>query len=203
VVDRAGNFYAPNTLLMPKGDRIVWGWIMGFPSGHGWNGCLSLPRKLSISTDGRLLQKPAPQLEKLRGESRHLTDIHLDSSGETVVLSKTNTFELSAEIRITTAKNVSLKLRNLHQASSPIISFDGNELSVMDVKAPLHFSGRNKKLSLRVFVDRSVMEVFANDEVCVTRVISSLDPDAQFDVSADGGAATFKRTEVWPLKTIW
>ena len=46
------NFYAPNTMLVPDGGRLVWGWVNGFPNGRGWKGCLSLPRELSFSRQG-------------------------------------------------------------------------------------------------------------------------------------------------------
>jgi len=68
LLDYGPNFYAPNTMLVPDGRRLVWGWVNGFPGGRGWNGCLSLPRQLSFSREGELRQHPAPQLRKLRGK---------------------------------------------------------------------------------------------------------------------------------------
>src|SRR5262249_2953154 len=43
-----GTYYAPNCLADSDGGRLLWGWINGFPGGRGWNGCLSLPRVLSL-----------------------------------------------------------------------------------------------------------------------------------------------------------
>jgi len=68
-LDCGPNFTAPNTMQLPDGRRIVWGWLNGFPGGHGWNGCLSLPRVLSLTEDGQLRQSPAPQLRALRGDA--------------------------------------------------------------------------------------------------------------------------------------
>jgi len=48
-LDHGPNYYAPNTMLIPDGRRLVWGWVNGFQAGRGWNGCLSLPRQLSLS----------------------------------------------------------------------------------------------------------------------------------------------------------
>lgn len=45
--------------------------------------------------------------------------------------------------------------------------FDGLKLRVLDANAPLPLAGGERKLKLRMFVDRSVLEVFANDNrVC-------------------------------------
>ena len=62
------NFYASNTADGPEFNLgpILWGWIRGFPTSRGWNGCLSLPRVLSLSEDGIPAQRPLPELYKLR-----------------------------------------------------------------------------------------------------------------------------------------
>ena len=77
------------------------------------------------------------------------------------------------------------------------------QLTVMDVKAPCPLAGNARKLNLRIFVDRSVLEVVANDTVWVTKTIPLLDAKASLNIKSDGGAANFKLVQVWPLKTIW
>ena len=62
--DPVPNFYATNTILEPAGVNypggrtLLVGWIRGFPAGGGWNGCLSLPRVLTLSQDGVPSQQP-------------------------------------------------------------------------------------------------------------------------------------------------
>ncbi len=65
ILDYGSSFYAPNTMLVPDGRRLVWGWINGFPDGRGWNGCLSVPRLLSFSSDGQLRQNPRAAAGKI------------------------------------------------------------------------------------------------------------------------------------------
>src|SRR6266404_4067882 len=88
LVDCGSDFYAPNTMQVPDGRRIVWGWVRGFSGGHGWNGCLSLPRLLSLSRNGEVRQTPAPQLSKLRGKAVEWRNIRLESAGKTLTLQK-------------------------------------------------------------------------------------------------------------------
>ena len=35
LLDYGSNFYAPNTMFVPDGSRLVWGWVNGFPGGRG------------------------------------------------------------------------------------------------------------------------------------------------------------------------
>jgi sucrose-6-phosphate hydrolase SacC (GH32 family) len=199
-----GAFYAPNTMLVPDGRRLVWGWVNGFPGGRGWNGCLSLPRQLSLSRDGQLQQKPAPQLSKLRGERIEWKNKLLENSGEILPLPAANTLEIAAEIDLETAKNFELGFKSGAKDAPPVaVSFNGTELRVMDSAAPLTLAGGNRKLNLRIFIDRSVLEVFANETVCITKIISPLAAGAALEIRADGGVAKVRRIQAWEMKTIW
>ena len=73
-----GNYYAPNCCLDGLGRRILWGWVPDFPTGKGWNGCLTLPRVLTLEDDGSLGQTPAPELVQLRGERFSMSDVALE-----------------------------------------------------------------------------------------------------------------------------
>ena len=204
LLDYGSSFYAPNTMQVPDGRRLVWGWLNGFPGGHGWNGCLSLPRLLSWSRDGQLQQNPAPQLSRLRGKKVEWRNIHLDNGSETLTLPNTNTLEILAEIDLKTAKSIELRIKGGAQDAQPIIvSSDGSELQVMNAKAPLPLPNGERKLNLRIFIDRSVLEVFANETVCITKIISPPDAGATLEIRANGGSANAKLVQAWPMKTIW
>ncbi len=204
LVDYGPNFYAPNTMQVPDGRRLVWGWVNGFPGGRGWNGCLSLPRLLTLSRDGRLQQNPAPQLAGLRGRSVEWRNVPLENSGKTFPLPNTNTLEISVEIDLRTAKNVELKISGDAGGTPPVVvNFAGSELQVMDAKAAPQFSEGGRKLKFHIFIDRSVLEVFANETFCATKVIFPLGANAVLQIRADGGTADMKQVQVWPMKTIW
>jgi beta-fructofuranosidase len=200
-LDYGSSFYAPNTMQIPDGRRLTWGWVNGFPDGRGWNGCLSLPRQLSLSQDGDLRQSPAPELAKLRGKPIEWKNVHVENVGQAFVLPRTNTLEISADIDLQTAKNLHLEIKD-GKDSLPV-DFDGSELAVLDSKAALGFSRGTREMSLDIFVDRSVVEVFANDTVCITKVIAPFDSSAALVIRAEGGAARVKRLHAWPMKTIW
>jgi beta-fructofuranosidase len=204
LVDYGPNFYAPNTMLLPDGGRLVWGWVNGFSSGRGWNGCLSLPRQLSLSKDGELKQVPATELTRLRGRPVVWRNIHSEMAGKALPLPQTNTLEVLAEIDLEKAKAVELAFNNSITDVKPlVVNFDGAQLRVMDVKAPCPLAGGQRKLNLRIFVDRSVLEVLANDTVWITKTIPPLVAHATLNIRSDGGTANFNLVKVWPMKTIW
>lgn len=203
VLDYGSNFYAPNTMLVPDGRRLVWGWINGFPDGHGWNGCLSVPRLLSSSRDGQLLQNPAPQLKKLRGEGVAWKNVSLDDDVKSFPLPAANTLEIVTEIDLQTAARVRFLIQSGNKNSRVTLDYDGLELQVMGVNAPLTMPKGERTLKLRIFLDRSVLEVFANETVCLTKTIAPLEPGTSLEIHADGGHASAKQIQAWPMKNIW
>lgn len=77
--DYGFDFYAPQTFTAPDGRRLLIGW-MGIgddsytnPTAElGWQHCLTLPRELSVSSDGHILQKPLRELESIKKESKEV-----------------------------------------------------------------------------------------------------------------------------------
>ena len=203
-LDYGPNFYAPNTMLLPNGRRLVWGWVNGFPSGRGWNGCLSVPRDLSITRDGQLRQVPAPELTRLRGKPVGSRHVHPENQDQTFPLPESNSLEILAEMDLHQGKKVGLELKSGRSDSKPVeITFDGTQLTVMDVKTAWPVAGGTSKLKLRVFVDRSVLEVLANDIVSVTKTIVPLDSAPVLNLQCDPGGARLKSIQAWPMRTIW
>lgn len=75
------DFYAPQTFQAPDGRRILIGWmgIGDIPYTNptvslGWQHCLTLPREISVSENGAVLQKPIRELELLRSEEFIVSD---------------------------------------------------------------------------------------------------------------------------------
>lgn len=202
LLDYGPNFYAPNTMQLPKGRRLTWGWVTGFPGGHGWNGCLTLPRQLSLSRDGDLRQEPAPELARLRGTPSKWRNLALSEQGKVLSLPKTNTLEILANLDLRQAKALTLEFQSGDDKAAPVkLRFDGSELTVMESKSSL--KPDKGQLRLRIFLDRSVLEVFANETVCFTKRSTPSAADATLAIRSESGNAKAELVEVWPMKTIW
>jgi beta-fructofuranosidase len=203
-LDYGSSFYAPNTMQVPDGRRLVWGWVNGFPGGHGWNGCLSLPRLLSWSRDGQLQQEPAPALVKLRGKGMEWRNVRLADDSQSWVLPATNTLEIGARITWQGAKRIELWIGSGDKDPAPVVvSLDGKELEVLGAKGPLGWGKGQRDVSLRIFIDRSVLEVSANESVWITKVIPTMGTKPELKIAAVGGAANVSRIWAWPMKSIW
>lgn len=88
--DMGFDFYAPQTFVTPDGRRIIIGWmgIGDIPYSNptvplGYQHCLTLPREITVASDGRLLQNPIRELLPLRGEKTLVND-----GGRTVLNSR-------------------------------------------------------------------------------------------------------------------
>ncbi len=204
-LDHGSAFYAPNCLEDGQKGRLLWGWVKGFKGGRGWNGCLTLPRVLTVGKGGELVQQPAPELEKLRGPALPRTaDVRLADTGRVLDGVKGDTLELVAEIEPGDARRCGLRVRHSADGKQAVtIAYDGKQLDVAGVKAPLTLGPDTKTLRLHVFLDRSVLEVYAGQSVCVTAVIDAAAENVGVEAFAEDGTATLRSLEAWPLRSIW
>lgn len=64
-------FYAPQSMADASGRRVLFGWLQEGRGEQacveaGWSGVMSLPRVVTLATDGTLHQAPAPEVATLR-----------------------------------------------------------------------------------------------------------------------------------------
>ena len=213
-------YFAPESLLAPDGRRILWGWIFDQRDGKtkmasGWSGELSLPRVLTLGDDNRLRMRPIEELQRLRHSEQTQQNIAVAADKE-IVLEKIsgNTIELEFQIEVQDAKQIGVKVcRSPDREEETLISYDVAEqkLKVDTTKSGLA-EGRKvveaapfvlksgELLTLRVFLDRSVVEVFANDRQAITRRIYPARSDSLgVSLFASGGAAKVKQVKAWQL----
>ncbi|MBB6675188.1 glycoside hydrolase family 32 protein [Cohnella nanjingensis] len=174
-MDQGFDFYAPQSTLDERGRRIVIGWMdmweseMPTQQGHQWAGAMTLPREM-IVLGGQVRFRPVAEIENYRGERFELRDLALE--GETIVETAGDSYELEAVFDAGDAARFGLKLRvgggeeTVLSYSQPegVFALDRNRSGigpggVRETAIPL----RDGKLMLRVFVDRSSLEVFLQD----------------------------------------
>ncbi|MCC9077445.1 glycoside hydrolase family 32 protein [Litorilinea aerophila] len=196
------NFYATNTLYDPTGRCILLGWVRGFPPGRGWNGCLALPRVLTLGPDGIPRQSPVPEVAQLRAEHTACADLPLSPSGY-VLDAEGDALEIHLSCRLGKAQAVELRLRRSPDGEEAIpVTWDGRSLTVAGTAVPLA-EPTQPALKLQLFLDRSVLELFADDgRIAVTRVIQA-DPGHQgLELRAQGGTAHVESLDIWRMRPI-
>ncbi len=162
-IDHGHDFYAAQTMLTPDGRRVMVGWMNAWDSPmpeieDGWAGALTVPRELSIQ-DGHILQKPVRELKGLRqevllnGKLEPQRDYTLGRLAELEL-----TFREKAEgvLLLLTDGDKSLQL-SLEPGGRFVLNRnteDGERAAVWHYR---------ESLKLRMFIDRSSVEVFVGD----------------------------------------
>src|SRR5262249_30866079 len=117
---------------------------------------------------------------------------------------KGDALEVVADLTRGSADEVGLKLRRSADGSkSASIAFDGKKLNVAGLDVPFVLGTSEKSLRLHVFLDHSVLEVYANARACATRIIQAAPEDKGAALFARGGKAEAKSIESWPIHSIW
>lgn len=78
--------------------------------------------------------------------------------------------------------------------------FEPEDISVQ--RAPFRLS-ENESLHLRVFLDRSILEVFANDRLCMTQRLYPSLPDSMGGVIfSRGGQSVIRSLHIWQMRPV-
>ena len=210
-------FFAPEALIDGRGRQLLWAWLLDNPQGErarGWSGVYGLPRTLWLGEDGTLRQAPVEELEQLRGERRARTAVALrDGADEPIEGVDGTSCELALEIAADHADRVALAVRASPEgAEETLLYYDARAGELVFDSTRSGGDGRRaierapfalapgEPLRLRVFVDRSVVELFANDRQAITRRVYPTRADSTgLFLRTRGGAATVRSVEAWEL----
>ena len=186
-----------------SGRTILLGWVSGFKPDRGWNGCMSLPRLLSLDQDNRLIQTPAPELEQLRGSHLEVENLTLADELKLIEGASGDALEIKAEFVPGDADAFGLKVRSSRDGRNGIsLRYSDGTLNVAGTEVPLEDVSRPLKLHL--FLDKSVLEVFIDEgRSAVTRVNYAPAGDLGIAVFAENGGAVLKSLDVWTMNSIW
>ena len=176
VVD-CGSFYAAKTMIDRDGNRILWGWIPETrPDAEliaaGWAGAMSLPRVMSLSSQGELQTAVSPVTRSLRTAHKKIGPSQRGNEHNRV-LHELRIRDLCAELELELhprADNFALHLQS-DNGDFVTISASSNggkrQLQFNSVTAPLPGSP-GSPVHLHLFLDGSVVELFANGATALT-----------------------------------
>jgi sucrose-6-phosphate hydrolase SacC (GH32 family) len=217
------DFFAPESLLTPDGRRVMWAWVVSAgPGGKLAHKTIqSLPRELSLPADGVLRIRPLRELEGQRGAAQTLEAVkvarpvtgHTDRVPPSAAPQLQRIAELpgdSVEIRVTIPRaEAARKMFGLvlfadgKGGGLPIMLLpETGMLRVGTAEAPFAVAGlpAGEDVELRIFVDKYLVEVFANDRQAVLAAHLEQAGKRGLDAFTVGAPTTFKRVDIWPLK---
>ena len=197
-----GRSYASNISYDDRGRTLLWLWgNTDSDPARGWQCCMTMPRVLSIDEDGFLRQNPAPEFETLRGEVRSMPAARLEAKALPLGDSFAgDCMEIEAVFTMEQATAAGIRVRCAGgKAAAEIAYTPGNGLfSVGAAKAPI---GRGKQVRMRVFLDKGVVEAFANEgEAAIFAPLHAGAAELGVEVFARGGEARLDSLRAWPLK---
>jgi beta-fructofuranosidase len=224
----SSRFYAPLTFEDTKGRRIMFAYCeesrtMESSEAAGWCNCLSLPMQLSLVGD-QLVCHPLEELTKLRSQS----PVHHEgfSLGEAPVALKNvrgDQFEIECELELGDAEKIDidvlvdpsgreftrievdartggLLIDNSHCSLDPsTVNQGGNDRQGPEKTDWKHLPSSGR-LTLRIFVDHSIVDVFSNGGAFVTqRAYPSLSESTGVRISAQGKGAKLIQATQWAM----
>jgi len=210
------DFYAPNSMLDPQGRRIQWGWVQVGPRGAAWKGVLTLPRVLSLRADGHLGIDPLPELARLRSRHERWENLLVaEDASEVLAHLPSDTVEIRAEFELGGAREVGLILGHVaRHRRQVVVAYDreAGRLRCAERSGEFRHLPGEDCLQLRIFLDRSVVEVYANGRAALTVGLDGLgigegallrEDERALTLFARGGEAHASAVEVWEMASIW
>jgi beta-fructofuranosidase len=205
-----GAFYAPKSQLDEKGRRILWGWIpetrpeMQFRPA-GWAGCMSLPRELSLDSQGNLTMKVLTEAEELRISELILPETEQGSEARQTALGKMELPETAAEFELRIApKPFQMEVNDGHKTLLSL-AYDpaktGQELQVGTQYTNLAAADVTEH-ELHIYWDASVVECIANDLVAMTTRMYQAPKGKLRLVVPSAKLEALHSLMVWPLRPI-
>jgi beta-fructofuranosidase len=226
ILVHGGYYYAPQAVRLADGRHVLWGWLKEGRSQRvsqwaGWSGVMSLPATIETEADGALRLQPVEELKMLRqehcqrrnmwlnaGQDEHLAEVQSDCLEILVQLEVDQNTTFGVRLRHSPDGQEQTRIVYRSQTGSLSIERDQSSLSPeverQEASAPLSLA-TGATLQLQVFVDRSVIEVFADGgRTCLASRVYPLRPDSLhlslFSADVD---LTVKALDVWKLKSIW
>jgi beta-fructofuranosidase len=214
------SFFAPESLVDDKGRRIMWAWIMDGPEfemrqKHGWSGTMSLPRVLTLGDDGLLRMDVPEEIEALRYDAVRKSNLEVPGDTEVQVEGVDgNSLELIIEMDSDQASQFGVKVcvspdgqeetSIFYDVSEGRLKVDtrksGPEDTPKTVEAAPFELQRGERLKLRIFVDKSVVEVFANSRQAVMRRIYPSRADSiGVSLFSTGGSTRVHSLKAWKI----
>ena len=216
------DFFAPESLRTPDGRRVMWAWCTpwvnkyqkvgrekdfdGLLNGKFQVGIQSLPRELSLADDGTLRLKPLRELEQLRYNEKQVTEIEV-KSGSVHTLKDISGDAIELEITFDAPRS---RVFGVHVLCNPkgeegftISANARKEILTVGYSEPPVTLKDGEDLTLRVFVDKSMIEVFANDRQAAVAWHEYEPKDVHVSLFSKGGAVTVSELKAWRMKSAY
>ena len=230
---RNAGIHAPSATVDEKNRLIaIFNMKEGKPA-RDWDGVMSLPRVFSLAEDNSLQINPIEEMEGLRFDQKQLdefvipanTEINLDGiAGKAMelraVFQPGKAREIGIKILRSPGSEEYTTIRYYSEGQKPgfieaykeerLLSVEVSNASLRDDVRPRMpemgpvIVGENEPLELRIFIDRSIVEVFANGRQCLSvRVYPQREDSREVSVFSLGNESKLLSFDAWQMHSVW
>jgi beta-fructofuranosidase len=182
----------------------MWAWLLNLPIAP--TGVQSLPRELSLPDDGVLQIMPLRELESLRHDEKSETNLAVKAGSPTNLKGIAgDALELKLSIEPGMAKEFGLDvLCDANGQNGLRIAYvaESKTLRVGNVHSPFVLQ-KGECLNLRVYLDKNLVEVFANDRQAALAAQNYAAGNTAIQLFSKGGDVVVKEVKSWKMKSIW
>ena len=201
----SNQFFAPESVLTHDGRRVMWAWLLNMPIAP--TGVQSLPRELELPADGVLRIRPLRELSKLRYDAKRREGLTVND-GATVAIGEASGDAMELEVTFASPRPKEFGIdvlcdKNGENGMRVAVMADSNTLQVGNAPAPFELQD-GEDLTLRIFIDKNLVEVFANDRQAAVAATPRYTPEnLGARLFSKGGESTVKQVKSWKMKSIY
>jgi len=223
-----------------QGRNIIWGWVLERKPEHledfGWSGVMSMPRVVSLSSQGDVMINPPEEFKNLRLSGIEEKGISLRANSDKELSLKGKAMQIQLEMSGGSKSAYGVKVFSSPDGKEEtVIKYDPvtKELVIDFAKSAISGKGQSKMrpncmrppelegfltdvseqrapfellegetLMLDIFIDRSIIEVFANGRQCVTQVVYPEMPESdRIKLFSGDEKVKVDRVQAWKLAT--
>ena len=186
-----------------------------------WKSEMSLPRELKLKKQNNewlLIQQPVAAIKNLRWGLFSEKNISVNGKQQLPIRSQKFEMEVVFQPTPNSSAGIQLATRGSHffivgydvanqklfidRSRGSDTSFNKNFDSLSRYETSL--APQNGKITLHVFFDNSIIEIFANDGVAVMTVqIFPGKTDNEIGLFSDGTETNFESVKIWKIKSAW
>jgi len=169
-------------------------------------GIQSLPRELSLSEEGTLMIKPLRELKNLRSEEKTVVDLTVKSNSTHVLKDVSgDTMELEIVLDAPSVQEFGVRVLCNEEGNNglTISSGKGSKTFTVGYIDPPFELQEGEDLTLRIFIDKNMIEVFANDRQAALAWHAYDADDLHVSLFSKGGDLKVKHISAWQMKSIY
>jgi sucrose-6-phosphate hydrolase SacC (GH32 family) len=221
LLDAGPAAYAVQWYQDESGRDLAITWMANWPTSkwptrvNGWAGQQSITRELFLREDGGVGSRPIKELDSLAvGPAKNLGRLRVGEQARSIGDSNTARVKLTVDLGATSASSFTVAVFQ-SRAESTLLTYDvaSRKLTLDTTNGGYGQAGKwdavlaepkDKKLTLDIFLDRTVLEVFAGDgTVMSATVFPRYKESTGISVVGSKGTVTFAAGSVTRLGSSW